>query len=181
MKELTRRSKSQLIALVIVAQVAVLCGMYLNSAYPLWFGEKVTLSLVPIDPRSLFRGQYVRLNYDISELPVSLLKDRSGKSLREGEILYVSLRKEDKNLWSADTISVKQPPSGLFIRGRVQDRSSRWQRNSNEVRIRYGIEAYFASPKKAKEIELQVRGRDSKATAEVMIAANGKAALLEVH
>ena len=37
-------------------------------AMPLWTGKEIRVKVVPVDPRSLFRGNYARLNYDFSRL-----------------------------------------------------------------------------------------------------------------
>ena len=36
-------------------------------------GREITLPIVPVDPRDLFRGEYVRLGYDIGRVPLRLL------------------------------------------------------------------------------------------------------------
>ena len=36
-------------------------------------GREIVLPIVPVDPRDLFRGEYVRLGYDISTVPAMLL------------------------------------------------------------------------------------------------------------
>ena len=36
-------------------------------------GREITLPIVPVDPRDLFRGEYVRLGYDIGSVPARLL------------------------------------------------------------------------------------------------------------
>jgi uncharacterized membrane-anchored protein len=51
-----------------VVAVAVLSGMLVLHAWPLWTGEPVYLKVRPVDPRDLFRGDYVTLGYDIDTL-----------------------------------------------------------------------------------------------------------------
>ncbi|MBT3870270.1 MAG: GDYXXLXY domain-containing protein [Gammaproteobacteria bacterium] len=48
--------------------MAVLVGMYVTAALPLWTGAEIRLATAPVDPRSLFRGNYALLSYDISEI-----------------------------------------------------------------------------------------------------------------
>ena len=59
---MSRRRLAALVAAVLL-QLAVLGGLFVYSQYPLWVGTEVRLATVPVDPRDLFRGQYVRLNY----------------------------------------------------------------------------------------------------------------------
>jgi uncharacterized membrane-anchored protein len=49
--------------------MGILGGMLVSHAYPLWVGQEIVLRVVrPIDPRDLFRGDYVILSYRISRL-----------------------------------------------------------------------------------------------------------------
>ena len=50
-------------------QLVVLVGMMVGRMMLLWTGETVLLRVVPIDPRDIFRGDYVTLTYDISRVP----------------------------------------------------------------------------------------------------------------
>lgn len=161
------------LAVIIVLQIAVLAGEYLGAIYPLWTGEEIRLKAVPVDPRSLFRGNYARLGYGISTI---VRKDPGEKKeLRNGEVVYVKLKPGVDGLCVFDGVSLKKPGSGLFIRGRIQGKHS--QRNSVMYDVRYGIEAYFAPKKKALALEKALRGGG---VAIIMIAGNGKATLKEV-
>jgi uncharacterized membrane-anchored protein len=52
-----------------VVCMTILAGMLVSHAYPLWVGQEIVLRVVqPIDPRDLFRGDYVILSYRISQL-----------------------------------------------------------------------------------------------------------------
>jgi uncharacterized membrane-anchored protein len=55
--------------------ITVLSGMLVRHAWPLWTGETIHLLVRPIDPRDLFRGDYVILGYDIQTLTLNLPAD----------------------------------------------------------------------------------------------------------
>ena len=156
------------LAVVIVAQVCILGGMVALAAKPLYTGQEVRVATLPIDPRSLFRGNYARLNYDFSSLPDDALKDH--KRLRNGEPLYVSLEPGNDGLYEYASVSLEKPASGVFIRGRLQNRY-------NRKRVKYGIEAWFAPKKEALRLERELR---EGAVAVLMIDSSGKAALKEI-
>ncbi|MBT4615645.1 MAG: GDYXXLXY domain-containing protein [Gammaproteobacteria bacterium] len=59
---------SRLLIIAVIAQMAVLVGMYVTAALPLWTGAEIRLATAPVGPRSLFRGNYALLSYDISEI-----------------------------------------------------------------------------------------------------------------
>ncbi len=158
---------------VVLFQVLVLATEYLGAVYPLWTGQEVRLKTVPRDPRSLFRGNYARLNYTISTVPN---KDIAATDrLRNHEIVYVKLKQGPDGLHVYDGASLDEPTDGLFIRGRVQ--MPRWHSRADDYRLRYGIEAYFAPKEKALALEKKLRAGG---VAKIMVAKNGKATLKEV-
>ncbi len=169
------RTKTMILGLVLVCQIGVLAGVYLNSIYPHYLGQAVTLKIVPVDPRSLFRGQYARLAYDIGTIKASKLRLEHPSRLRTGEIVYVTLVERD-GLHKVEHIQLDTPKEGLFIRGRVNQRQS----TDEAIQITYGIEAYFAAPEKALAVQRSARSRNSLTLARVMIAPNGKAALVDI-
>jgi uncharacterized membrane-anchored protein len=169
---MTLRATITGLVLVSVLQIGILAFEYLGAVYPLWSDVSVRLKTVPVDPRSLFRGNYAQLRYEISRLPMSLYQ--GSRSLRENERVYVTLEKGDDGIYSARAILLEPPLQGSFVRGRVKNQ---W-RSKDEIRITYGIEAFFAPKREALALE---RGLRSGAFAEVGLASNGKAALKSVH
>lgn len=151
------------LSLTIIAQTAVLATEYLGSAWPLWFGTPVLLKTAPVDPRSLFRGNYVRLNYDISTIGNEL----AGDEFKRNEVGYVTL-KEENGVYVATGLFRDKPDSGVFIRGRVRG-------TGGSYRLEYGIEAFFMPREKALETERSVR--EAGAKAEAYLLGNGKAAI----
>ena len=161
------------LSITIVFQCLVLSVEYINTVYPLWMGREVKLRTVPVDPRSMFRGNYARLNYEISNIPVKDINKLI--TPRHGEIIYVKLRAGKDSLYAYDGVSLDKPDNDVHIRGRIQ--SFRGVRNEGNYQIKYGIEAYFAPKAKALKLEKELR---SSGLAIVMVANNGKAALKEI-
>ena len=154
------------LALTLSFQMLVLATEYLSSVWPLWFGTPIVLKTAPVDPRSLFRGNYVRLNYDISRIDKGLAKD----NFKRGEVAYVTLEKgmeKEKELYVAAGLQREKPDSGIYIRGRVTQ-------TGGSYRMKYGIEAFFMPKEKALKAERSVR---QGATAEVFLLDSGKAAI----
>lgn len=169
---MTPRATITGLVLVSVLQIGVLGFEYLGAVYPLWSDVSVKLKTVPVDPRSLFRGNYAQLRYEISRLPTALYQ--GSRPLRENERVYVTLEKGDDGIFTARAVLLEPPVEGRFVRGRVK---SHW-RSKDEIHITYGIEAFFAPKHEALALERTIR---SGAFAEVGLASNGKAALKSVH
>lgn len=157
------------IVAAILFQFIVLAGMVTSSSMPLWTGTQIKVKTVPVDPRSLFRGNYARLGYEFS----SLKQDDHNElyDLRVGEIVYLILKKDKNDLYVMDRISLTKPESGIFLRGRIQSRYS-------SIDIKYGIEAFFAPTKKALELEKRLRNGG---IAVLMVSSGGKARLKSIE
>ncbi len=153
--------------LTLMLQLGVLGTEYLSSTWPLKYGEPVLLKTEPIDPRSLFRGNYVRLNYSISRVDAALATE----PFRKHQQVYVALKQEGK-YHVADRLLHEPPEQGPVIRGRI-----RWA-NGQFYTIDYGIEAFFMPRQKA--LAAQSAVREKEAWAEVYLLDSGKAAIADL-
>ena len=170
---MSKKAMAAGLLLGIVLQAGVLAGEYLGAVYPLWTGTEIRLRTVPVDPRSLFRGNYARLRYEISSIKATDLSET--QDLRNGEIVYVKLKTGAGGLYELDGASLEKPDRGPFLRGRLQGTGTR--RNGARYNVRYGIEACFAPKEKALALEKALRGT---AVAVVRVAGSGRATLKEV-
>ncbi len=141
-----------LLVLAVAFQLVVLGWEYLGSRWPEWTGERVTLAVRPVDPRSWFSGNYADLDYDVATI-ASELYSGSEVELREGEVVYVSLEKRG-DVWQATRLTLEPPGSGTFLRGRL---TYAWRGAGSPFRVRYGIEAWFAPKEKAEAVEHAIR------------------------
>jgi uncharacterized membrane-anchored protein len=135
----SRRRRIALIVIVCV-QLAVPLAMAGLAEADLAFGQEIRLKAQPVDPLDVFRGNYVVLTYEISNLPV--LGD-----VRRGERVCARLQESDGS-WRASYADPGRP-SGTAICGKARDDAS----PGESVGIEYGIETYYASAERAREIE----------------------------
>ena len=152
----------------IAFQLVVLAGMVVNAALPLWTGTEIRVKAVPVDPRSMFRGNYARLAYDFGTLPRNALRGVEG--LRRGEVVYVSLARGKDDEYVFAGASLERPAEGVFLRGRLATIFSPYH-------VRFGIEAFFAPKEKALKLERDLRNGG---IAILMVAGSGRAALKDV-
>jgi uncharacterized membrane-anchored protein len=139
---------------IIILQLFFLSGMIWFHDSTLRQATRIVLKTVPLDPMSMFRGRYVSLRYEISSLPVSLLKGSGASDLKSGDEIFVALQKKG-DLWQAQGIYRKVPPasSGIFIRGRVPFYNSSWYGHNSTIDVAYGIESFFLNEKSADEVD----------------------------
>ena len=152
----------------ILLQLFVLSGMVVKAAMPLWTGTEIRVKTVPVDPRSMFRGNYARLNYAFGLLPEDAFGDT--EEVRLGEVVYVSLQPGEGGLYEYAGASLTQPESGVFLRGRIVNAYAPY-------RVNYGIDAFFAPKKKALKLEQELRNGGM---AVLMVTAGGRVALKDV-
>ena len=154
-------------------QLLVLVGMYVKAALPIWTGDEVKVQTIPVDPRSMFRGNYALLRYEFSELDTEI--NSISQDLRHGEIVYVALKKNAENdLYEFSQLLLDKPEEGVFIRGRAQGFRYSGQQH---LRIKYGIEAFFAPKEKALALEKELADGG---VAMLMIAKDGRARVIDV-
>ena len=165
---MTKRGIAICLGAAVAIQVVVLVGMVANAAMPLWTGTEIRVKTIPVDPRSMFRGNYARLRYEFGTLPDGALNEVEG--LRVGEVVYVSLEQGEGGDYEFAGVSMERPADGICLRGRLV-------RNSPPLRVKYGIEAFFAPKERALKLESDLRDGG---TAVLMVTDGGRAALKDV-
>ncbi|MFA5096208.1 MAG: GDYXXLXY domain-containing protein [Candidatus Omnitrophota bacterium] len=142
---------------ILVFQILFLTGMVAYHQAKLAGADRILLKTVPYDPRSIFRGPYVDLTYEISSLPSTLLKDIKAADIKSGDELFVGLAKNG-DYWAATGIYKVRPSiGGVFLRARVSEYWRYYSGNDNErerkINLKYGIESFFLNEERAKEVE----------------------------
>lgn len=128
-------------------------GFILFKEYTLMNGKEILLKTKPVDPRDLFRGDYVILAYDISEIKIK--NDTNKSKFKTGDKVFVSLDIDNNGIGKVKNISLNKPDD-VFIKGVVRY-SSRMNKSEETIRVRYGIESYFVPEGMGREIERNLR------------------------
>lgn len=131
-------------------------------------GREVLLETQPVDPTDLVRGEYVKLNYAITEIP------SSRRYFENGEIVYVKLQKDRENIAHYSEITTKKP-DGLYIKGKTYRCQTANNGFKNGACVKYGIESYFVKEGTALEIEKKL---SKGGLAKVVIDKNGNAKII---
>ncbi|EDL65788.1 GDYXXLXY domain-containing protein [Bacillus sp. SG-1] len=130
-------------------------------------GETVKLELAPIDPRSLVQGDYVRLNYQISEQRSLRDAGFTGEKIQlvlrpEGEIYIYSGYYNQRGKWNKE---YEKQEKDILINGVI----------GGDGRIIFGIESYFVEEGTGLEVE------NAAEFAIVKVAENGNALLVSLE
>jgi uncharacterized membrane-anchored protein len=164
------------LAVIALAQTGVLAAMVIDRVQLLTSGREITLPIVPVDPRDLFKGEYVRLGYAIGRLPARLL---DGPRPRPNAPFYVLLERNAEGGWAPLKISRAKPSEASPDRIVLKARSSyRWPPTASAsavLGVRYGIESYFVPEGQGKRLE--DLAREKRMAALIAVDARGNAAI----
>ncbi|MDR1960338.1 MAG: GDYXXLXY domain-containing protein [Planctomycetaceae bacterium] len=158
-------------ALVALLQFGILGAMIANEIRPHLSGTTIQVTTVPVDPRDLFRGDYVILRYGFSNIgnTGTIPHDAAVTGNGREQTVFVTMR-QDGDIWKPVYISVKRPKDGVFLRG---------VRKRHSCEIVYGIESYFVQEGMGKTIENAIR--TNRVVVELNVAPDGKASIKTLH
>ena len=172
--------------IVVVMQTALLGGMIVKRTALLETGQSALLKCVPVDPRSLISGDYVRLNYEISRFTADDMERLNvfNESFKKHAAVYVALEKPtDGKFHRAVALSSRreklQQAGRVIVRGTAQDdfRPPESDAKTKSIRValqvRYGVEEYFVPQFEGKKIERRLE----QAHVEVAVADSGESAI----
>lgn len=132
----------RLVAIALI-HTAILGWMVWDQVELLRHGKEIKLSVVPVDPRDLLRGDYVILRFGISRIyPKNVESDGTFK---RGVVIFVGLKETAGGLWKAISLNHHLPQVKsdiVFIKGKVSYASGNFGKGT-QLRIKYGIEKYF--------------------------------------
>ncbi len=148
---------------IVLLQVIFILGLAGYKEVTLRFGKEVTLQTMPVDPRDLFRGDFVILRYGISRITPGGQSVIVRGNPKHGDTVYVRLQEMD-GVWVAQEIA-SNPRSDwdVFIKGKVTEARSNF---NDPIALIYGIESYFVPEGEGIPIE---RAGDVK----VVVSVNG--------
>jgi uncharacterized membrane-anchored protein len=132
-------------------------------------GQEYVLDTRPVDPRDVFRGDYVVLRYDISSLNYCCYE--------VGETIYVMLEERD-GVWRADGHE-HQPPTEArpFIRGQVSRVAAV---SGRPLDVEYGIESYFVPEGRGLDIEAKIREGNGQVRVRIAVDRFGTAVIKDL-
>ena len=145
-------------------------------------GTEIRLRTVPVDPRDLFRGDYVVFNYPISIVATG----KDAGAFKRGETVYVTLGRDADGFSRAVGVSRAWPSNSgdaVVIAGRVTSTSACALNDAgafdcsgdrSRLRIAYGIESYFVPQGEGKAIETTDKTRIEVVAA---VSTSGEAAI----
>jgi len=137
--------KYKLFMLVLALQSAWLLGTAAVQEHALASGQIILLETARVDPRDLMRGDYLILNYKISDVPANLFSPPVTKELSAGTTVFVAVAPGTNQFCEvtrAGTQEFAPSASEVLLRGKSE---WNWSNGSGSIHVRYGIENYFVA------------------------------------
>lgn len=132
--------RRRLFFLAVLLHAGVLIGWAASLETARARAATVRLEVVLRDPRDLLRGDYVWLNYGVSDIPLSAFV--SPPSAHPGDRVYVALAPKG-GVWEAAAASLSKEKLGLAPDQRLLVGTVQYVRPRQGVRVVYGIERYY--------------------------------------
>lgn len=153
------RNRTMAVAVVAALQLAALGYFVWDRERRVRNGTDVVLEVVPVDPRSLFQGDYVILGY-----PISVVEAWFGAEPTVGQDVYVSVVPGSDGNWKfadfAYSGESSGTPGGVTLKGRV-DRvimeAAKDGSKKGQFRVVYGLERFFVPEGMGRNLEDLVR------------------------
>jgi len=164
--------KRNIFILVLALQSAWILGTTFLQERALATGTVILLETRPVDPRDLLRGDYVILNYKISDVATNLFSPPLTRPLENGETVYVALarRGEFHEVVRASLEHFDAGKDEVVLKGQGHGWWNSAQQNA--IHLQYGLEQYYV-----REGTGNPRG---KLTVEAVVPASGRASIKQV-
>jgi uncharacterized membrane-anchored protein len=165
--------KLKLLILVLALQSAWLLGTAAMQEHALATGRVILLETARVDPRDLLRGDYLILNYKISDVPTNLFSPPVMKDLPDATKIYVALAPTTNQFYAVVKASTNEfVPAADEVLLQGKSTGGRWNSPTNSVRVAYGIERYYVAEGTGNPV--------GKLTAQVVVPASGRGRVKEV-
>lgn len=164
--------KLKLLILILALQTAWLLGMVAVQEHALAYGKIILLETRRVDPRDLLRGDYLILNYRISDVPTNIFSPPVGPELPYGTKVFVTLAPGTNQFYGVTRASLHEiapETNEVVLCGRSEVRG----RNSTSVHVAYGIENFYVAE--------NTGNPTGKLTVQAVVPASGRPKIREVY
>lgn len=151
---------------VFLFPILILLGMTITPLLTIIFGEDVYLKTAPVDPRDLFRGDYVILQYEAEQLPLNKIdqgvldyfEKKESQAIPYSPLtVYTVLKETPEGIHEVSRVVKEKPEKGLYLKGTIKHMWS-WH---EEVTVHYNLDKYFVPENTGRVLEDAIRTTSS--------------------
>lgn len=151
-------SKNKLFLFSLILPIILLASMTVKPLIAIYYGDTVKLQTVPYDPRDLFYGDYVDLEFEAENIPINIVEkslrktledNTSGSSPRDNFKVYLILEQDNRTgVHDVTNVIANKPKSGTYIKGIITPYIY-----EGKVTVSIPIEKYFIAEYTGKKLE----------------------------
>jgi len=142
-------TKKRTFLLAVAIPLLILLSMTIKPQATVLFGQEIVLETKAYDPTDLFRGDFVAINFVISDVPKSKVDLPIDKI--NNKKLFVSLKQEGK-YYVVDQVSETKPKQGVYLKGQFQE-TYNGLNGAGDFRVDYSLDKYFVEQGSGKALE----------------------------
>jgi uncharacterized membrane-anchored protein len=183
---LLKNNKIKKYAIGVILPLIILFSMTVKPLITYFNGQEIQIATIPYDPRDVFRGDHVVLNYKISEINIEKVPSEfkeQNNNLRDKK-LYVVLKKVGE-YHEVDYATFEKPKDKLYLNSKYEYTITNWEEAKSEsenqkitgIRVSYNLDKYFVPENTGTELEDLSRKGDLTAKVKVW---NGYAYLTDI-
>lgn len=172
-----KKGYSKYIILFVILAVLLL-ALAIKPLLTVVFGQEIYLQTRIYDPRDIFRGDYIHLAYEISEISTDKVDEELKKILKENRYdenqkIYIALSLEEK-YHQVEKVTLTPPKEGVYLK--AEGAYIRRREDSTMV-VNYPWDKYYIPENTGKALEEKMRHNESYARIKVL---NGYGVLMEL-
>jgi uncharacterized membrane-anchored protein len=156
-------------------QLGILGSMVVDRMWLLKNGREVVMPIIPVDPRDLFRGDYVTLSFPVSRIKSDVVD--TAKPIMSSKF-YVTLDQGADGAWTPSRLGAAMPaktaPNQIVLKAKETNGWGTFlfptQGSVRTLNVHYGFERYYVQ--EGTGTRLEKLARDKKL--ELILAVDGK-------
>jgi len=178
-------------ALIVALQAAFILAEWGRYTIQAESGAKVVLKAVPVDPRSLFMGNYMALDLEIEHLdPRKLNLSRAPEFYRFDRLMYVGLEPGQpyaRVVSVAPALPSPRPEGVVYMRGRIRNYETEMARGRPVVTgfwLDYGLERFYFPESRQEDLLERTgwrNGRQADISVTVSVTRSGHPIMRKLH
>ncbi len=146
--------------------VIILLSLTLKPMMTLQLGQTIQLQTLPVDPTDLFRGDYIDLFYDMTQVDIKetavdgLPSDYTPESIRGKDIYVILAPVAGGTTYQVSRYSMTPPSDPLYLKGQIRYAYLKGispQKDDLILNIDFGIDRYFIEENSGAQLDLATR------------------------
>jgi uncharacterized membrane-anchored protein len=134
-----------------------LCVQLVPYALTDLLGQEVVLKIEAYDPRDVFRGDYVAVNFTESQANKSLLSGVKEVEINKlyGKKIYAHLVK-DEAVWKIDQLTLEKPNTGVYVSCVLEY----YNKYDSVINLDFGVNRFYVEENTGTDVEKALRDGD---------------------